>query len=61
MKRSLLQNIGYLFAPEESLWKSPQRVGMRISVRKRSSRVSIKALFWVGMSLVIGMMLARLS
>jgi hypothetical protein len=59
MESSMWQKIGYLFLPEESSWREPQPPVLLIPARKDASRVSFKALFWAGLSIAFGLVLAK--
>ena len=58
MKSSLWQKIGYLFMPEERLWRDSQPPVSLMPEHQHASRVSLKALFWAGLSIALGLLLA---
>jgi len=61
MNRSILQQLRYLFAPEESSGHTVRIIVPGSAGMKRITRVSGKCVFWAAVAVTIGLLIGRLS
>ncbi|MGD9234738.1 MAG: hypothetical protein PVH67_12855 [Desulfobacterales bacterium] len=62
MKRVQLLKLLFFFTPEETRWTENSRLKFFIVQKKRNmSSLSIKAIFWVAISIICALMMGQLN